>query len=519
MINWYLNFFLKPYEGADYFAQARARLLLIFESVALLIIITIQMSMLLVGMDDFMNTIRITPTVAVGMVISLAYLKKGKYLTAANIFISFAALTVSGGFIQHLFVKRELLFSTYSYFMFPCLVMCTIFSTVSFMSILLGYFCLVQIGVFAAYQQLVAQGDAVMQNISRLAMIDSIFSLAFVFIISLLIHKIFQKSMVLAGDESKINADQNLFIKKVLKQNSGKVLESIEEVSGKITTLSDNTQNQAASIEEATATVEEISAGIDHVTDIANNQNSSLNRLMSVLEKLSLMITRIDTFTRDTLSSTDKIASDAKSGEKTMLSMKQVMDTIRSSSQEMTNIVSIINDISDQINLLSLNAAIEAARAGDAGRGFAVVADEVSKLADRTSSSLKNIESLIKTNESEIQKGINSVSATVDTITTIINGVNSINENIKNLVGVVSQQIEVNQSVSAESMNLKERTEEIMNATTEQKNAILEIVKTITNINELSQTNSLSATDIAANSKHLVDFVININTEIENYKV
>jgi methyl-accepting chemotaxis protein len=76
--------------------------------------------------------------------------------------------------------------------------------------------------------------------------------------------------------------------------------------------------------------------------------------------------------------------------------MKESMDSIRSSSLEMSNILKIINDISGKVNMLALNAAIEAARAGEAGRGFTVVADEISKLADRTSNSIKGIDFLIK---------------------------------------------------------------------------------------------------------------------------
>ena len=86
------------------------------------------------------------------------------------------------------------------------------------------------------------------------------------------------------------------------------------------------------------------------------------------------------------------------------------------SSREMMGIVDIINDISEKINLLSLNAAIEAARAGDAGRGFAVVADEISKLADQTAISIKEIDRLIKVNNDEITAGGDNIDSAIDTI-------------------------------------------------------------------------------------------------------
>ena len=81
--------------------------------------------------------------------------------------------------------------------------------------------------------------------------------------------------------------------------------------------------------------------------------------------------------------------------------MNVSITNITESSQQVTDIISIIDDISDKINLLSLNAAIEAARAGEAGRGFAVVADEISKLADQTAASINDIDSLIRKNNNE----------------------------------------------------------------------------------------------------------------------
>ena len=184
--------------------------------------------------------------------------------------------------------------------------------------------------------------------------------------------------------------------------------------------------------------------------------------------------------------------------------MNQSMSKIGESSKEMSNIVDIINSISDQINLLSLNAAIEAARAGDAGRGFAVVADEISKLADQTATSISDINRLIKANDDEIQKGLRSVSDTVENTSIIIKGVASIRDMISAVYDIMKKQLDTSRSVTATADEVKESASEIRTATEEQKTAVVEIVKSISIINELTQANA-GAEEMSANAEELAD--------------
>lgn len=283
--------------------------------------------------------------------------------------------------------------------------------------------------------------------------------------------------------------------------------------------LSSSSQTQAASAEEVTATTEEIAAGMDSIASGASEQSGSVDSLIQKMDELSRIIGDMGGHVQTTSDQSAIIMEEARSGEKILASLNTIMERISNSSREMTQIVEVITGISDQINLLSLNAAIEAARAGESGRGFAVVADEISKLADQTASSIKNIDQIIQRNHGEIGNGLNTVADTVARFKKIIQEVNEVASMMDKIADFMHNQKTTYAQVQEISEKTKVKSEEIRAATEEHKLGVNEIAKSISNINESVQANAMNSNDIASNSKKIRDMAETLQEKVDFFKV
>jgi methyl-accepting chemotaxis protein len=130
----------------------------------------------------------------------------------------------------------------------------------------------------------------------------------------------------------------------------------------------------------------------------------------------------------------------ATKGQRQMDEMLKAMDAIRAASVSISGVIKVISDISFQTNILALNAAVEAARAGAHGKGFAVVAEEVRNLAQRSATSAKDTDALIKETTQKVERGLAIANETERLLTKMIDGVLNMSEKMMSITGGVSEE-------------------------------------------------------------------------------
>ncbi len=326
----------------------------------------------------------------------------------------------------------------------------------------------------------------------------------------------------------KMRIDENAREREKSLADNTSMLESLKDVSKKLDESSrllseysamfaGNIQSQAASIEEVTATIEQISAGADSANGGAEAQASAIESLSGLIGELASVTADMEARMTETRSLTQEISRTAESGATHIGGMNRSMQEIGDTSRQMTGILAIINDISDRINLLSLNASIEAARAGEHGRGFAVVADEIGKLADQTSTSVKEIDALIKKSENEIAAGLVTVKETVEVLRKTIDGVGISNSMMENMNTGMRKYVQSNDSVRRETERISVRSDEIRNTMHEQKLAAEEVVGTITAVNGISQENAMSAGEITRQAERIAAMAFDLKDKIAGF--
>jgi aerotaxis receptor len=249
----------------------------------------------------------------------------------------------------------------------------------------------------------------------------------------------------------------------------------ISDMGGRVSGVADNAANERRHIQQIVGTMEGFSHSVAGVANMADDSLGDARAMQQVVEENNRNMEL-------SIAATSKVADTVRGTSQTISDLGSAVENIGS-------IANAIKEIAEQTNLLALNAAIEAARAGEQGRGFAVVADEVRKLAERTASSTKDITRTIGEISAISDAAVKSMHEAVDEVETGISLIRKNGEGLKEIMTATG--------------SVSQRIEHIAGASREQSEASHSVSASLESISSLVDSNAQAAIEARAEAEEL----------------
>jgi len=291
------------------------------------------------------------------------------------------------------------------------------------------------------------------------------------------------------ADSINYSVDQLRDLVATINLTAGQVAGAVQETQATAMQLAEASEHQAQQISEASMAINEMAQSIDQVSANAAESSAVAERSVEIANKGNEVV-------HNTIHGMDNIR-------------EQIQDTAKrikrlgESSQEIGDIVSLIDDIADQTNILALNAAIQASMAGDAGRGFAVVADEVQRLAERSSAATRQIETLVRAIQTDTNEAVISMEQTT---TEVVRGARLAQD-----AGVALEEIE------GVSKTLAALIQSISNAAQQQTSSAGQISLTMNVIQQITSQTSSGSTATAESIGNLAKMASQLRRSVSGF--
>jgi methyl-accepting chemotaxis protein len=297
------------------------------------------------------------------------------------------------------------------------------------------------------------------------------------------------------------------------------VTSTMHEMSINVQNVVKNTQVQASSVAETSASIDQMVTSIQRVADTAKVLLDIANRSREEV------VTGIQTM--------EKATDGLNRTNRAIQSSAEIINILGHRADDIGKIIEVIDDLAEQTNLLALNAAIEAARAGEHGLGFAVVADEVRKLAEKSTQSTKEIADLIQSIQREARQAVENMEHSTRIVEEGLNLGNDLGSALHKISDVVTEVYKFSQEIGAATNEqsvgssqiakatnrLTEITQEINSAVEEQASGAQAVVRAMDKMRELVQQSASSSTELSAAAEQMLKLSRNLLDNMDRFVI
>ena len=296
-----------------------------------------------------------------------------------------------------------------------------------------------------------------------------------------------------------------------LASNMSETASAVNEITSNIQSIKARVINQSASVTETNATMEQVVANINKLNGHVENQSQNISQASSAIEE---MVANISSVTNTLVNNAANVSTLKEASEVGRSGLQEVASDIQEISREsegLLEINAVMENIASQTNLLSMNAAIEAAHAGEAGKGFAVVADEIRKLAESSGEQSKTIGTVLKKIAESITKITKSTENVLKKFEAIDLSVKTVSQQEENIRNAMEEQGEGSKQLLQSAGGLKETTLQVKSGSEEMLEGSKEVLNESHNLERVTQEITSGMNEMASGAEQVNVAVHNVN--------